>query len=426
MQGEPPNIPLAAIVPRVDTCGWPGARPSPTRWWSARRLLLALLAASGSLLGRAEEWDGRDGRPLALENFRPESMLVVPQHLPAHARFPVVDVHVHPRIRLHHDPQQLDDFVRLMDQHRLAVAVSLDGGLGDQLDEHLAYLWTRYSDRFVVFMNLDWRGSGRADQWATWACNQPDFAHRMAEGLRAGKQRGASGLKIFKEFGLVYRQADGHLIQVDDPRFDPIWSTCGELGLPVLMHVADPLAFFRPVDATNERWEELRRHPDWTFSGADFPSHAALLAAFRRLIARHPQTTFIGAHVASSAEDLQTVGACLEAHPNLYVDLAARIAELGRQPATAKRFLTQYSSRVLFGTDGPRTHDRLLPHWRFLETGDEYFPYAENPFPPQGFWRIYGVDLADDVLRAIYSENAARLIPGVAERLSRVGPALAP
>lgn len=257
------------------------------------------------------------------------------------------------------------------------------------------------------------------DAPATWACNRPDFARRMAAELREGKQRGASGLKVFKEFGLGYRNADGRLIAVDDPRFDEIWSTCGELGLPVLIHTADPMAFFQPIDERNERWEELRRHPDWSFFGKDYPTHAELLAAFRRLVARHPRTIFIGAHVASSAEDLAAVGEWLDQHPNLYVDIAARIAELGRQPVTARRFLIRYADRILFGTDGPRSHERLLPHWRFLETDDEYFAYAENPFPPQGFWNIYGVDLPDDALRKIYFENALRLIPGVAERYAK-------
>ena len=386
-------------------------------WKPLASLILVVGPLAGLLAGQT--LDGRDGRPLALESFRPQSMLRVPSHAPAHARFPAVDAHVHPRIRLHHDSEQLDDFVRLMDQHQIAVAVSLDGHIGDEFVEHCEYLWSRHRDRFVALMNLDWRGDGMPDAPATWACNRPDFARRMAAELREGKQRGASGLKVFKEFGLGYRNADGRLIAVDDPRFDEIWSTCGELGLPVLIHTADPMAFFQPIDERNERWEELRRHPDWSFFGKDYPTHAELLAAFRRLVARHPRTIFIGAHVASSAEDLAAVGEWLDQHPNLYVDIAARIAELGRQPVTARRFLIRYADRILFGTDGPRSHERLLPHWRFLETDDEYFAYAENPFPPQGFWNIYGVDLPDDALRKIYFENALRLIPGVAERYAK-------
>jgi predicted TIM-barrel fold metal-dependent hydrolase len=354
-----------------------------------------------------------------LDAFRPRPMLKVDEHLLTRARFPVVDVHVHPKVRLRHSAEQLAGFVRLMDAQNIAVCVSLDGGLGAQLDEHRRYLWTDYRDRFVIFANVDWRGSGKADDPASWDCQRPDFGRRMAEALAEAKGQGASGLKVFKSLGLEYRNPDGSLIRVDDPRWDPIWQACGELGFPVLIHTADPAAFFLPIDATNERWEELKRHPDWSFHGPGFPTYEELLEQFIAVVKRHPNTKFIGAHVASSAEDLGQVGRWLDAYPNLYVDIAARIAELGRQPFTARRFFERYADRILFATDGPRVAERLHYHWRFLETEDEYFPYAENEFPPQGFWRIYGVNLPDEVLRKVYYENAARIIPGVSERYEK-------
>lgn len=355
-------------------------------------------------------------RELPLADFRPRPMLKVEEHKLARARFPVVDVHVHPKFRLRQSPELLDDFVKLMDAQNIAVCVSLDGGMGEAFEEHAKYLWTKYRERFVIFANVDWRGSGKQDDPATWDCQREDFGRRMAEALAQLKQRGASGLKVFKDLGLVYRNPDGSLIRVDDPRWDPIWEACGTLGLPVLIHTGDPKAFFDPIDATNERWEELKRHPDWSFHGDDFPSYDELLKQFIAIVERHPNTTFIGAHVASSAEDLGQVAAWLDRYPNLVVDIAARIGELGRQPYTARKFFLRYPGRILFATDGPRAAERLLYHWRFLETLDEYFPYAENPFPPQGFWRIYGVGLPDDVLRKVYYENAERLIPGVRER----------
>jgi predicted TIM-barrel fold metal-dependent hydrolase len=238
----------------------------------------------------------------------------------------------------------------------------------------------------------------------------------MARELAKTKDEGASGLKVFKDLGLVYRNPDGSLLRVDDPRWDPIWEACGKLDLPVLIHTADPRAFFEKVDETNERWEELKRHLDWSFHGPGFPSYEELVQQFLAIVARHPQTIFIGAHVASSAEDLASVGQWLDRYPNLNVDIAARIAELGRQPYTARKFFLKYADRVLFGTDGPRVAQRLHYHWRFFETFDEYFPYAENAFPPQGFWNIYGVGLPDDALRKVYYQNAARLIPGVRQR----------
>ena len=363
--------------------------------------------------------NGAEGRPLALDQFQPKSQLAIPQQRPTRAKFPVVDVHVHPRLKLHSNAEQLDEFVRVMDQQNIAVCVSLDGQLGDQIEEHKKLLWTKHRDRFVFFANLDFIGSGKKEDPGSWDCQRPDFGRRMAQSLADAKHRGAVGLKIFKMLGLFYRNPDGSLITIDDPRWDPIWQACGKLKMPVLIHTADPVAFFEPIDRFNERWEELHRHPDWSFAGDEFPSHDELLAARNRVIARHPQTTFIGAHVANYPENLAEVGRWLDKYPNLHVEIAARIAELGRQPRTARKFFIKYAARIMFGTDGPRPVGRLIPHWRLLETTDEYFTYAENQYPPQGLWNIYGLDLPDEVLRKVYSENAARLIPGVAERLRK-------
>ncbi|MEX0711009.1 MAG: amidohydrolase family protein [Pirellulales bacterium] len=356
--------------------------------------------------------------PLPLDQFRPVPMLKVPSRQPPRARFPVVDVHTHPRIRFRHSQQDLDAFVRLMDQQNIAVCVSLDGGLGEAFAEHAGYLWTKHRQRFVIFANVDWRGDGRPDDPATWDCHRPDFARRVAASLARAKEEGASGLKLFKEFGLGIRNPDGSFVEIDDPRWDAIWSACGKLGLPVIMHTADPAAFFLPIDRHNERWEELNRHPEWSFFGDQWPTREHLHAARNRVIGRHPGTTFIGAHMANDAEDLQTLAAWLDEYPNLVVEFASRISELGRQPYTARRFFVEYADRIMFGTDGPRPAARLLPYWRFLETYDEYFPYAENPFPPQGFWNIYGIGLPDEVLAQVYHQNAERIIPGVAERLA--------
>ncbi len=361
--------------------------------------------------------DGRGGRELSVRLFRPRSQLVLPRTQITTASLPVVDVHTHFLHKLRHSEQALDDFVAVMNRNRIAVCVSLDGGLGDALDRHIDFLWHKYRDRFVVFANLDWRGDGASDDPSSWDCHRSDFARRQVFALREAAARGISGLKVFKQLGLGYQNPDGTLIAIDDPRWDPIWKVCGELGLPVLIHTADPAAFFDPIDETNERWEELSRHPDWSFHGERFPARKDLLAARNRVIARHPDTNFIAAHLASSEEDLATLGRWLDSHPNLYVDPASRISELGRQPHTARTFLIRYADRVLFGTDGPWPEARLHAYWRFLETRDEHFDYSEKTPPPQGLWRIDGVELPKDVLEKIYHRNAARLIPGIAERL---------
>jgi predicted TIM-barrel fold metal-dependent hydrolase len=280
-------------------------------------------------------------------------------------------------------------------------------------------LWKKFPNRFAVFARIDWMGDGKPDEPATWDCHRPDFARRVAIQLKAAKAKGASGVKLTKQFGLGYKNTVGSLVKIDDPRWDPIWKACGELGLPILIHTADPAAFFLPIDKTNERWEELSRHPDWSFPGKDYPRRSELLAARNRVIKRHPKTNFICAHLANNPEDLGTVAKWLDEYPNMYVEIASRIGELGRQPYSAREFLITYRDRVLFGTDGPWPELRLTYYWRFLETFDEYFPYSEKSFPPQGFWRIYGVGLPRPVLQKLYFENAQKLIPGLRSKYAK-------
>lgn len=365
--------------------------------------------------------DSKSNQPpvLNLSDFRPKSQLKVKQTLLKQAKFPVVDVHTHFDVRMQSDPAKIREFVSVMDRQNIAICVSMDGKLGPKLLDHIQLLNQVAEERFVVFAHLDFQGSGESDKPETWRVNQPGFVAETVQQIRESKRLGLAGLKFFKQFGLDYRNSDGSLIKIDDPKFDPIWEVCGELKLPVLMHTSDPDAFFEPIDSTNERWEELARRPEWSFYGEGIPGKDELLAARNRVIKKHPETIFIAAHVANSSEDLARVSEWLDQYPNMYVELASRISELGRQPFTARDFLTKYSDRVMFGTDGPWPEQRLQSYWRFLETHDEYFPYSEKPFPPQGFWNIYGVKLEDEVLRKIYFENACRLIPGVAEKYSK-------
>ncbi len=334
------------------------------------------------------------------------------------AKFPVIDIHSHFGFRIRGDRTKLEEYVRAMDRNRMMVSVSMDAKLGAE-EDHLAFIGDGYENRLASFVHLDFRGSGDKDDPKTWACNQPGFIRTSVEQLRAAKTKGILGLKFFKSFGLTDKNADGSLFKIDDKRFDPIWSVCGELGLPVLMHVADPVAFFQPIDANNERWEELSRHPEWSFYGDEYPRREALLAARNRVIAKHPKTIFIGAHFANNSEDLATVGKWLDQYPNLVIEFASRINELGRQPYSARRFFIKYQDRILFGTDGPWPELRLSYYWRFLETYDEYFPYSEKSPQPQGMWRIYGIGLPDDVLRKIYHENAIRVVPELKLKFDR-------
>jgi predicted TIM-barrel fold metal-dependent hydrolase len=226
---------------------------------------------------------------------------------------------------------------------------------------------------------------------------------------------------VWKRLGLSARDTAGALIPVDDPRLDPLWAAAGELGVPVTIHVADPIAFFRPLDGRNERWEELREHPDWHFwptrprgatSEPGFPPFDELIDGLEAVVARHPATTFIGAHVGCAAEDLGRVSTILDRCPNFNVDIAARIAELGRQPYTTRAFIERWSDRVLFGSDMGPEPAWWAVYYRFLETADESFAYDADAdaAPSQGRWQIHGLHLPDDVLRRVYRENALRLI----------------
>lgn len=358
--------------------------------------------------------------PISIGDFQPQPQLKVATTNIVQAKYCVVDVHSHFWIRLKHDAESLDQFVAVMDRNNIALSVSLDGTLGQQLDDHIDYLWRKHKKRFLIFTNIDWKGTGKQDDLTTWVCNQPGFAKKIALDLAEAKDRGVSGLKVFKSFGLENRNPDGSFTEIDDERFDPIWAACGQLGLPVIMHTADPSAFFQPIDANNERYEELSRRPEWHFPSEKFPRREELHSARDRLFSRHPKTTFIAAHFGNDAEDLLETSRLLDQHPNVVIEFASRISELGRQPYTARDFFLKYSDRILFGTDGPWPEARYRSYWRFLESRDEYFAYSEKPIPPQGLWRIYGIQLPDEVLEQIYFKNAVRVIPGVKERLERL------
>lgn len=335
------------------------------------------------------------------------------------ASFPVVDVHTHFLIKGRHDSELLDRYVGWMDRNGIAVCVSLDGQIPHKLDEHIDFLWSRHRERFVVFANLDFIGSGSLDRPETLACNDSRFVRDMCERLQAEVSRGRiSGLKFFKDFGLRYRNADGSLVAIDDPRWDPIWELCARNQLPVIMHTADPSAFFRPADEDNERATELKAHPEWSFAGPEFPTRDSLHAARNRVIARHPKTTFIAAHFGNDAEDLEQLSEWLDAYPNLVIEFSSRLNELGRQPYSSRAFFQKYQDRIMLGTDGPFPEERLRIYWRFLETFDEYFPYSEKSPPPQGDWRIDGLGLPPEILKKVYHANAATIIPGIAQRLA--------
>lgn len=340
---------------------------------------------------------------MLLENFRPRAQLVTKTTAVDRPRFPVVDAHNHLGFFGGEAISNLglDQLCDQLDQAGVSHYVDLDGGWGETiLQQHLDYLSPR-AERFQVFGGVDW---GR------WPELGDAFPEAAARRLEAQKSWGARGLKIWKPFGLQVHDALGRLVRVDDERLDPIWETAGSLGLPVMIHVADPVAFFDPIDETNERWEELGANPDWAFTSPPFPPFIEILESLKRLVLRHPAVTFIGAHVGCYAENLGWVSELLDRAPNFYVDISGRVGELGRQPYTARRFFLRHAGRILFGLDeGPSVAGYRLVY-RFLESEDEYFNYNTDEIPKQGRWYVCGVFLPDDVLEKVYRQNALALL----------------
>lgn len=341
---------------------------------------------------------------MLLTNFRPKSQLVTKSSLVEKPRFPVIDAHNHLGAPFGGgwDKKPLSELLDLLDKAGVTHYLDLDGGWGEEiLNHHLDYFKAKAPERFRIFGGVDWsQWESRGDRFPEWAANR----------LRVQKERGAQGLKIWKGFGLHVHDHQGALVKVDDARLVPIWETAGELSLPVMIHLADPVAFFDPIDETNERCEEIGEHPDWTFTSPPFPSFMSIMESFENLVASHPNTTFIGAHVGCYAENLAWVGSLLDRCPNFYIDISARIGELGRQPYTARRFFMEYSDRILFGSDMGPDVDAYRICYRFLETDDEYFNYSTGEIPRQGRWYVYGLFLPDDVLKKVYSENAIRVL----------------
>lgn len=340
---------------------------------------------------------------LYLSQFAPVPRLVVKQTTVPTPRFPVIDAHNHLAEPFGGgwDQRPIAELLAVMDEAHVRAYVDLDGGWGeDILHRHLDGIKARAPERFRMFGGVDWSKWGdHGDRFGEWAAAR--FRQQVA--------RGADGLKIWKPFGLSVVDHQGKLVEIDDPRLDPLWAAAGELGLPVLIHVADPVAFFYPLDNTNERYEELNAHPDWQFPSPPFPPFMKIMTDLKSLVSRHPKTIFIGAHVGCYAENLGWVGQMLDDCPNYYVDISARLGELGRQPYTARRFFISYADRILFGIDAGAHLETYRIYYRFLETDDEYFNYGDSPIPGQGRWHVYGLFLPDDVLKKVYHGNAERI-----------------
>ena len=341
---------------------------------------------------------------MSFEEYNPPSSLKVPEHPVQRAKFPFVDIHSH---QGGINEEKIDQLIGEMDELNMGVLVNLSGrGFGrgnsnsqqDYIKSMLKEFNTHSPGRFMVFTNLNFAGFGD-ENWTRIAVKE------LEEDVAAG----ASGLKIYKSLGLNVNDVNGNRVPVNHPDLDPVWAKAGELGIPVIIHSADPAQFWQPMDTNNERWLELKTHPN-RMRGADNPApFEQIMAEQHDVFAKHPETTFINAHMGWMANDLDAASAHLEKYPNVNFGIGAVIAEFGRQPRRAKEFFEKYQDRVLFGKDA-YNKEEYYTYFRVLETEDEYFPYYKKY---HAFWAMYGLGLSDEVLKKLYYKNALRIVPGM-------------
>src|SRR5690349_18197061 len=360
------------------------------------------LALHRSLLAQQQETP-RSLQTLTIEEYDPKSTLVVPEHKLDRSKFPFIDIHSH---HWNPSPQEVDELIKGMDSINLQVMVNLSGGTGDRLKRTVEAMKGRYPKRFVVFSNMDYSD-----------LDKPGFRERVTARLEQDVKNGAQGLKIFKDFGMELHYANGQRVHVDDPIFSPVFEKCADLGIPVLIHVGEPPAFFDPWDKYNERWLELKQFPQSARPPSKYPPFETLMTERNHLFAMHPRTKFIAAHLGFHGNDLGRLGKLFDEHPNVYVDIAAVLAELGRQPYSAHDFLVKYQDRVLMGKDIYEVNEYKW-YFRALETRDEYFEYYRKR---HAFWRIYGFQVPDEVLKKIYYQNALKLVPGLEQQWRAAG-----
>ncbi len=335
---------------------------------------------------------------LTFEEYRPKNSLVVPQSPRTKAKFPFVDVHGHPRSMI--SDAKLPQLLKEMEALNMRMMVNLDGRYGEALKKTVERLNAKVPGKFVVFANLDFAN-----------IDDPQWSAKSAAQLEQDVKNGASGLKIYKNLGMDLKDGKGQRIKVDDPRFDPVWAMAGKMKVPVLIHTAEPALFFAPYDKFNERWLELTEIPSRRRPPEKYPSWETIIGEQHRVFRKHPKTNFINAHLGWYGNNLGELGRLMDEMPNMYTEIGAVLAELGRQPRFARKWFIRYQDRVMFGKD---TYEPVEYHtyFRVLESNDEYFDYYRRR---HAFWQMYGMDLPDEVLKKLYYKNAARIIPGIKE-----------
>lgn len=361
-------------------------------------LTLCIIYSISSIAQEAEQ-------EMSFEEYNPTSTLVVPENPVTKAKFPFVDIHSH---QWNLTKEGIAKLVAEMDELNMGAMVNLSGrgfnretrDIGTQ--EYLAGMVRRVEgeapNKIIIFTNVSFKDIG-----------QPGWTENAVKELEEDVKAGARGLKIYKSLGLSNTDTDGNRVPIDDPRIDPIWAKCGELGIPVLIHAADPASFWDPMDGDNERWLELKLRPGRKRGDDDPAPFEQIIAEQHNIFKKHPNTTFVNAHMGWMANDLDKASEHLEMYPNVYFGIGAVIAEFGRQPKRANAFFEKYQDRLLFGKDAYNPEE-FYTYFRVLETEDEYFPYYKKY---HAYWRMYGLGLSDEVLKKVYYKNACRIIPGL-------------
>ncbi|WP_339717390.1 amidohydrolase family protein [Cyclobacterium amurskyense] len=367
---------------------------------TALSLIIVLFSSFYSMLFSQE---------MDFESYNPQSTLVVPENPVTRAKYPFVDIHSH---QSNVNEELVAKLIREMDELNMATMVNLSGkrfsrnsdnnGAQEYMKAMIQQFNGQAPGRFIVFTNLSFNGFGNKE-WKEKA---------VAE-LESDVKNGANGLKIYKSLGLNVKDVNGKRVPINHPDLDAIWAKCGELGIPVLIHAADPAPFWEPMDSDNERWLELKLRPNRK-RGPDNPApFEQIIAEQHAVFKKHKNTTFINAHMGWMANDLAKAGEHLDKYPNVNFGIAAVIAEFGRQPRAAKKFFIDYQDRILFGKDA-YNKEEFYTYFRVLETEDEYFPYYKKY---HAYWRMYGLGLPDEVLKKVYYKNALRIVPNMDKSL---------
>ena len=350
------------------------------------------------------------------EDYDPPSSLVVPQHPLTSAKFPFIDVHNH---QWNMSKENLAEVINDMDKLNMVVMVNLSGRGFTRVETEPGKFEYRLKDseflkesiknvselkqgRFIIFTNMDFYDFG-----------EEGWIERTLKELEDDVKSGANGLKIYKNLGLTLKDGNDERVAVDDRRLEPIWEKCGELGIPVLIHTGEPFQFWQPKDKNNERWLELKQKPNRYRDPEIFPSWEQVMGEQQNVFRKHPNTIFINAHLGWLGNDLAKLGKLMDELPNMYTEIGAVLAELGRQPRFAREWFIKYQNRIMFGKDSWNPEEYYV-YFRVLETEDEYFEYYRKR---HAFWKMYGLDLPDDVLKKIYYKNALRIIPGIDKNL---------